>query len=212
MENFIVTFRETLEAALVVSIILGYLAKVNQPKYKKIVYYGIIAGIIFSVIGAFIFIKLQGDFTGEGKEIFEISTTIIAIILLLSAIYWSFKKINHSEKLENKISQHLSKGKRLGIFFLAFISVLREGIETVIFLGAFSGNNTTNASNFLIESSLGIITAIILGYLIIIASKKIPVKKFFIATTIILSIFVIQLIIHEFGELIEPETEETSES
>ncbi|MDP2643226.1 MAG: FTR1 family protein [Candidatus Peregrinibacteria bacterium] len=207
MENFIVTFRETLEAALIVSIILGYLSKVNQPKYKKIVYYGVLAGIICSILGAFIFIKLQGDFTGEGKEIFEISTTIIAILLLLTAIYWSFTKINKSKELEDKISEHLSQEKKMGIFFLTFISVLREGIETVVFLGAF---NINNQSNFIIGAGLGIIAAIILGYLIIVAAKKIPIRKFFIATTILLSIFVIQMIAHEVEELTEDE--ETTET
>lgn len=209
MENFIVTFRETLEAALIVSIILGYLTKVNQPKFKKIVYYGVLAGIIASIIGAFIFVALEGDFTGEGKEIFEVSTTIIAIILLLTAIYWSFTKINKSEKIEGKISEQLTQGKKLGIFFLAFISVLREGIETVIFLGAF---NLKDKSNILVGSSLGIITAVIIGYLIIVASKKIPLKKFFIATTVLLSIFVMQLIYHEFTELTGEETESTEDT
>ncbi len=209
MENFIVTFRETLEAAIIISIILGYLTKVNQQKYKKIVYYGIFFGIIFSIIGAFTFIKLQGDFSGDGKEVFEITTTIIAIILLLTAIYWSFRKINRPKELENKISEHVSKEKKLGIFFMTFISVLREGIETVIFLGAFS---ISNKSNFLISASLGIIAAIILGYLFIVVSKKIPLKKFFIATTIILSIFVIQLIYHEATELIAENTATTAES
>jgi len=209
MENFIVTFRETLEAALIISIIIGYISKVNQPNYKKIVYLGILFGIIFSIIGAYIFTKLQGDFSGEGKEMFEIATTVIAIGLLLYVIYWSFTKINRGKVLENKISEQLSQGKKWGIFFIAFISVLREGIEMVIFLGAL---NIQNDNNLILGSLLGILAAVAIGYLVIIAAKKIPVRKFFIATTILLSIFVIQLIFHEVEEIIGEESEETVEN
>ncbi|PJC38521.1 hypothetical protein CO044_04510 [Candidatus Peregrinibacteria bacterium CG_4_9_14_0_2_um_filter_38_9] len=103
MENFIVTFRETLEAALIVSIILGYLSKVNQPKYKKIVYYGVLAGIICSIIGAFIFIKLQGNFTGEGIETVIFlgafnATTILLSVFVIQMIFHEVEELTESEK------------------------------------------------------------------------------------------------------------------
>ncbi len=71
ISSFIITFRETLEVALIIGIILAYLIKTKKIKYNNIVYLGIVSAIIASVIGAFLFSMLAGGFTGRAEEIFE---------------------------------------------------------------------------------------------------------------------------------------------
>ena len=63
--SFVITFRETLEAALVVGIVLGYLARTKQTKYSRVVYVGIASAIVASIVGAFLFNTLAGGFTGR---------------------------------------------------------------------------------------------------------------------------------------------------
>ena len=60
LQNFIITFRETLEAALIIGIILSYLARIKQTKYNNVIYIGVAAGIIASIIGALIFTEIAG--------------------------------------------------------------------------------------------------------------------------------------------------------
>ena len=66
--SFIITFRETLEAALIVGIILAYLTRTKRIKYNNIVYLGIVSAIVASVISALLFNKLAGGFTGTTDQ------------------------------------------------------------------------------------------------------------------------------------------------
>ena len=93
ISSFIITFREALEVALVVGIILGYLSKTKQTRYNKIVYLAISAGIILSVLTAILFNLLLGGFSGTAEQIFEGITMLAAALLLTTMILWMMRKI-----------------------------------------------------------------------------------------------------------------------
>jgi len=200
IESFIITFRETLEVALIVGIILSYLVRAKQTKYNNIVYIGVASGIVASVIGALLFNYLAGGFTGRAEEIFEGITMLVGALLLTTMILWMMKQKHIAKELEHKVATKISETYKLGLFLLVFVAVLREGIETVIFLGATSFVSTNNN---LIGALIGVIAAIILGYAIFVGSMKINVKKFFNITSIILILFAAGLVahgVHEFQE------------
>lgn len=198
--SLIITFRETLEAALIVGIILSYLIKTKRQKYNNIVYLGIAAAIVASIIGAFLFNALAGGFTGRTEEIFEGIAMLFASFLLTFMILWMLKQKHIVIDLHKKVDRELKQQQRVGLFFIVFISVLREGIETVIFLSAA---NFVSSENSLFGATLGIITAIIVGYLIFVAGKRINLKAFFNITSVLLILFAAGLTaygIHEFQE------------
>ena len=198
--EFIITFRETLEAALIVGIVLGYLNRTKQTKYNNIVYIGIVSGLMASILGSIIFINLAGGFTGRAEEIFEGVTMLIGALLLTTMILWMMKQRHISIKLEHKVEREIHEAHKFGLFFLVFIAVLREGIETVIFLGAASFVSTGNS---LTGSLAGIAAAVLLGYAIFVGSMKIDLKKFFNITSVLLILFAAGLVahgIHEFEE------------
>lgn len=198
--SLIITFRETLEAALIVGIILSYLIKTKRQKYNNIVYLGIAAAIVASIIGAFLFNALAGGFTGRAEEIFEGIAMLFASFLLTFMILWMLKQKHIVIDLHKKVDSELKQRQRAGLFFIVFISVLREGIETVIFLSAA---NFVSSENSLFGATLGIITAIIVGYLIFVAGKRINLKAFFNITSVLLILFAAGLTaygIHEFQE------------
>lgn len=198
--SFIITFRETLEAALIVGIIIGYLAKTKQTKYNNIVYVGVTAGIVASIIASFLFNSLAGGFTGRAEEIFEGVAMLVGAFLITTMILWMMKQSHIATDLERKVARELSQAHKFGLFGLVFISVLREGIETVIFLGAA---NFVSAENNLLGALLGITSAVILGYAIFVGSMKIKLKKFFNITSIILVLFAAGLVAHGIHELQE---------
>ena len=200
LSSFIITFRETLEAALVVGIILAYLIKIKQEKYNNVVYLGIISAVIASIIGAFLFTTLAGGFTGRAEEIFEGAAMIFAAFLITFMIIWMLNQKHIVVNLHKKVDKEVGEHHRAGLFFIVFTSVFREGIETVIFLGAAS---FASAENNIFGASLGIIAAIILGYAMFIWSKKINIKAFFNITSILLVLFAAGLVahgVHEFEE------------
>ena len=200
LSSFIITFRETLEAALVVGIILAYLIKIKKERYNNVVYLGIVSAVIASIIGAFLFNMLAGGFTGRAEEIFEGIAMIFAAFLITFMIIWMLNQKHIVVDLHKKVSKEISESHRAGLFFLVFTSVFREGIETVIFLGAAS---FASAENNIVGALLGITAAIILGYAMFIWSKKINIKAFFNVTSILLILFAAGLVahgIHEFEE------------
>ena len=200
LSSFIITFRETLEAALIVGIILAYLIKTKRERYNNIVYLGIASAIIASIIGYFLFNSLAGGFTGRAEEIFEGISMIFAAFLITFMILWMLKQKHIVVELHEKVDREIHEQHKAGLFFLVFISVFREGIETVIFLGAAS---FVAADNNLFGAILGIFAAIVLGYVIFVGSKKINIKVFFNVTSVILILFAAGLAakgVHELEE------------
>lgn len=200
MQNFIITFRETLEVALIVGIILSYLSRTKQTKYNNVVYIGIISGIVASIIGALLFTKIAGGFTGRAEEIFGGITMLVGALLLTTMILWMMKQKHIARELEYRVSEELAEVHKSGLFLLVFIAVLKEGIETVIFLGAMSFVSTDNN---MIGALAGITAAIFLGYVIFVGSMKINIKKFFNVTSVLLILFAAGLVAHGIHELQE---------
>jgi high-affinity iron transporter len=200
LSEFIITFRETLEVALIVGIILSYLTKTKETKYNPVVYVGLVAGIVASIIGAILFNTLAGGFEGAAEQIFEGITMLLGAIMLTTMILWMMKQGKIAEKLEAEVAVHLSTAQRFDLFLLVFLAVLREGIETVIFLNAAA---IATGGNTLIGSVLGIAAAVVLGYLIFVAAVRVPLKKYFTATSVLLLLFAAGLVahgVHEFEE------------
>ena len=203
IESFLVTSRETLEASLVVGIVLAYLNRTNNQNYKKTVYYGIVFGILASILSAFIFTIFAGDFDGKAEQVFEGATMLIGAFLLTTMILWMMQQRHIAKEIEGNVEKYLmiseSLFSHLGIFMLIFIAVIREGVETVIFLNAI---NYASGINF-IGGTLGIIAAIVLGYLFFVSTKKINLKKLFSISSVLLILFAAGLVahgIHEFEE------------
>lgn len=203
IESFLVTSRETLEASLVVGIVLAYLNRTNNQNYRKTVYYGIGFGILASIIAALIFTFFAGGFEGKAEQIFEGITMLIGAFLLTTMILWMMQQRHISKEIEGKVEKHLMSSQPLfshmGIFMLIFIAIIREGVETVIFLNAI---NYASGINF-IGGTLGIIAAIIVGYLFFIGTKKINLKKMFGISSILLILFAAGLVAHGFHEFEE---------
>jgi len=198
--SFLITFRETLEAALVVGIALGYLSRIGQTKYNRVVYAGVFSGIIASLVGAALFTRLAGGFTGRAEQIFEGITMLVGAFLLTTMIVWMMRQRHVAKELEDRVATEVAAANRFGLFSLVFVAVLREGIETVIFLGAAS---VASAENNLIGALVGLLSAILLGYLIFTGARRVNLRLFFNVTSVLLILFAAGLVaqgIHELQE------------
>ncbi len=203
IESFLLTSRETLEASLVVGIVLAYLNKTNNQNYKKTVYYAIAFGVLASILAAFTFTFFAGEFKGSSEQIFEGVTMLIGAFLLTTMILWMMQQRYITKEIESKVHMHLANPasilSHLGIFMVIFIAIIREGIETVIFMNAL---NYANGINF-IGGTLGIIAAIVVGYLFFISTRKINLKKLFNISSVLLILFAAGLVLHGTHEFVE---------
>ena len=135
---------------------------------------------MLSILAAVSFTLFAGGFEGRAEEIFEGSTMLFSAVLLTTMILWMMKQKHISLEIENKVAQHVTSANfnqtyAYGLFALIVVAVLREGIETVIFLQALNFANGIS----LIGGLLGVITAVAIGYVFFIGSKKVNLKKFF---------------------------------
>ena len=183
--SFLITLRETIEAALVIGIILTYVIKLRHKKLQRDIWIGTALGIILSVVFGIIFSYILGSFE-EYENIIEGFSMILAAILLTWMIIWmSETGKNYQEKLESKIDVSIKNEQRLGLISLAFISVLREGIETVIFLTGVDAVEDAPL-DILWSGLIGILVALIIAVIIFVSSKRINLKLFFGITSIFL--------------------------
>ncbi len=198
--SFIIAFRETLEAALIVGIVLSYLTKTNQTRYLSTVAVGVAGAIAASLAGAWAFTAVAGGFSGRAEEIFEGVVMLVGAALLTTMILWMMREKHIASELRGKVASELARARGFGLFSLVFVAVLREGIETVIFLGTAS---LASPENNLLGALIGIALAILLGYAIFVGSMRIDLKKFFDVTSILLILFAAGLVAHGVHELQE---------
>jgi len=197
--DFIITFRETLEASLIVGIVLAYLSQTNRRVYNHIIYLAVFGAVIASLITAWIFNTFLGGFTGAAEEIFEGIAMLIASVMVSTIVLWMMKQGNKGQELKDQVDHSLSRGQEIGLFTLVFLSVFREGVETVIFLAASS----LSGENNLMMAGLGVAAAISIGLMIFKLGIKVSLKPFFIITSAFLILFGAGLFAHGVHELQE---------
>ena len=197
--SFMITFRETLEAALVIGIIWSYLVRTNNKQYLGSVVQGVCVGIVASIIGAFLFQAIAGGFEGKAEEIFEGVTMLAGGALLTSMILWMMSR-NAAQEVEGDVATAVGTASRAALFFLVFFSILREGIETVLFL---SSAGMLNGGNVVGGSAVGIIAAVMLGWLFFKGAMRLNLKTVFNISSVLLILFAAGLFAHGIHELQE---------
>ena len=198
--NMLITFRETLEAALVISVMLAFLNRTRQQAYKRYVWWGVLAGILASFGFAFVFNVYLGGFSGRTEEIFEGLMMFLAAALLTFMIFWMMRQQQVVSGLEGRVAQEIEESHIFGLFLLALTAVLREGVETVIFLKAA----TFLTGGFHAWGALmGIGGALVIAALFFLEIRRVRIKQFFQITSLILIFFAAGLVAHGIHELQE---------
>ena len=198
----LITLREGLEAALIVGIVLSVLRKLEQESRGRWVWLGTLVAIVTSVVAGFALNALGLAFEGRGEEIFEGVAMLLAAGVLTWMIFWMQRQGRQIQaELEVDVRQAVTTGSGWALFSLAFVAVVREGIETALFLTA-AALSTTPAQT-LVGGALGLVIAIAIGWLAFAAGKSVQIGTFFKATSILLLIFAAGLIAHGVHELQE---------
>lgn len=196
----LITFRETLEVALVVGILITFFTKTKQTQFNKYVWYGLGGGVFLSLILAFILNITFGGFTGATEEIFEGILMFTTAGFLTWMILWVHRQKGVARQLQEKAKHHIKTGSTIGIVILTLTAVIREGVETVFYLRAVS---SIAGGNQLLGAVLGMVVAVALGYTIFRYSLKINLKRLLQVSGAILLLFAAGLVahgVHEFQE------------
>ncbi len=197
LQAFIITLREGVEAALIVGIVFAYLNKIGRNDLKRVVLTALAAACACSLLVAVVLARTQFN-----QDIFEGVVMLVAAVFVLSVI-WFMQRTAKSMKsrIEEKLGALTGNSSRIGLFLFVFLMVLREGVETVLILGAVSLNSTELMSFF--GTLFGVTCAVIFGVLFVKGSVRIDLQRFFRVTSVILYFVVFQLVISGLHELSE---------
>lgn len=199
MANIIMGFRESLEAILLISVIVVFLTKNDLTNYKKYSYYGFGAGVIVSLIIAVVLGYLEKMMISQGEVIemvWELGSALVASILLFIMVVGMIKnKGSISGDIEEKTSRNVSK---TSIFLISLLMVAREGFELILFVLA-----NPDKSNVGLEVIVGITIACLFGIGLNKSIIKVNLKTVFKVLLIYLIIQIGALFGAAIGELIE---------
>jgi high-affinity iron transporter len=200
--GFMLAFREGLEAALVVGLVFGVLTRIKRTQLAPVVWSGVVSAVIVSLGVALVLRNFGATLEGEAEEIFEGLTMLLAAGLLTWMIFWMQRQGEQVKRmLESDVRRVASRGQTWGLYTMVFITVLREGIETAIFLTAAA--MTTNEHNIFIGGLVGLVAAVIIGLVLFVAIKRLNVGRFFQFTSVFLILFAAGLVAHGVHELNE---------
>lgn len=201
--SFLLSLREGLEAALIIGIVLGALRKMNRADLKPAVWIGVGSASIVSLIVALTLSWLGASLEGVAEQIFEGVTMFLAAAVLTWVIFWMQRQSRSLKvELEAGVRRTASNAGKIGLFWLAFFAVVREGVELALFLSA--STILAGAQNNLLGAVLGLAAAIGLGWALFSSTIRMSLRAFFLVTSVLLILFAGGLVahgVHEFNEI-----------
>jgi high-affinity iron transporter len=203
LPSYLLSLREGIEAALIIGIVLGALRQMRRTELVPAVWLGTLSAVALSILGGVLLTNLGLSFEGAAEPIFEGVTMLLAAALLTWMIFWMSRTARTLKSdLEADIHKAaFSTGKR-AVFFVAFVAILREGIELALFLTA--SVFATDAVQTILGALLGLGTSILLGWSIFAAIIRLDLRRFFQVTGFLLILFAAGLVahgVHEFNEI-----------
>jgi high-affinity iron transporter len=200
LSALLVALREGVEAALVVGIVLVYLNRTGRRALTTYVWGGVILAFGASFATAIVLQRWRVSEDGfEGLLMLVASVLVVSMIVWMNRVARSLKK--HIEQRVETYAQQSTSAAGWGIGFFVFLMVLREGAELVLILRAVE--LSSEGIEVWIGTGLGIAIAVAVGLFFFQGTLRIPLHRFFAATSAILMVVAFQLAltgVHEMSE------------
>jgi high-affinity iron transporter len=210
LPSYLLSLREGLEAALIIGIVLGALRKIRRTDLAPALWFGTLAAVGVSLLAAILLTLFGLSLEGSAEKIYEGVTMFLAAGILTWMIFWMSGQARHLKgELEEGVNKAAISTGRRAIFWLAFVAVVREGVELALFITAafFAGNNENvglNTIQTLAGVVLGLGTSILLGWSLLATTVRLDLRRFFQVTGLLLILFAAGLVahgVHEFNEI-----------
>lgn len=172
VDAMLVMLREGLEALLIVSALVAF-ARKSQSKQEGKVWAGAGLGLIASGLLALILQTVfKASFAATGREQIEGYTGIVAVVVMLFVGYWL-----HSKSAVAKRKHFLSTLSTTSLFFVSFLTIFREGAETLLFYIGMAPAMTKTA--LLSGIALAIVIIGLVSYAVIQIGVRLPIHRLF---------------------------------
>jgi len=178
LANYLIGLREGLEATLVVSILIAYLVKTDNRSRLRAVWIGVLAAVALSLAFGAVLTFTSSNLSFEAQERFGGTLSIIAVAFVTWMVFWMRRTARFLKReLEGRMEAALAMGS-LALGLTAFLAVGREGLETSLFIWA-AAQAAGSGWTPIVGATLGIASAILLGWLLYRRAITINLAKFF---------------------------------
>ncbi|MDR0401013.1 MAG: FTR1 family iron permease [Treponema sp.] len=204
--SLVIIVREGFEAIIIVGAIIAYLLKSGNKKSILPVYWGSLIALGVSVLMAWILNRITSVAGGQNQEIIEGATMLLAVVVLFYVSNWMVSKAEAgawSSYIEGKVEASLGRGSVFSLAFAAFLAVFREGAETILFYQALLAQTQVYINMIWLGLGIGILLLVVIYILIRFLSIRLPLKPFFLGTSILLFVMSITFIGNGVKELQE---------
>ena len=202
---FLITLREGIEAALLISIILAYLNAIGRRDRHGTVWAGVGGAVGLSLIVGGVIFAIAGGLSHTASEVFEGLASYLAVGVLTWMIFWMRRNaIRIKGELQERVDLALASGSTFALGALAFLVVGREGLETALFLfSAFKASAETPAGLTILGAFLGLALAVGLGILVYRGGIRLNLRTFFRITGALILVVAASLLVYGTHELLE---------
>jgi len=178
LANYLIGLREGLEATLVVSILIAYLVKTDNRSRLRAVWIGVLAAVALSLAFGAVLTFTSSTLSFEAQERFGGTLSIIAVAFVTWMVFWMRRTARFLKReLEGRMEAALAMGS-LALGLTALLAVGREGLETSLFIWA-AAQAAGSGWTPIVGATLGIASAILLGWLLYRRAITINLAKFF---------------------------------
>ncbi|CAN5696439.1 FTR1 family protein [soil metagenome] len=203
---FLIALREGIEATLIISILLAYLRQIEARERQNLVWWGTALAIAVSMLLGPVIFAVGAEFEGTAEELFEGLVTLVAVGVLTWMIFWMRRQgARVKSELQERVDTALLSGG-LALAVLAFVAVLREGVETALFIFAAAQGTAVESAGVgaqLVGAGLGLAIAAALGVLLYRGGLRLNLRSFFRITGLLLIVVAAGLFgfaLHELQE------------
>jgi len=196
--------REGVEAALIVSIVIAYLVRTGHTEDLAKIWLGTGVAVIASVALGLALFNTVGSFQEPYEQIFEGSAMLLAAAVVTWMLFWMRRQAASVKgDLQAAVDRVIESGGAWGLALLAFTAVIREGVETSLFLVGQATSAQTHAGSVLAGAVVGLAIAVLIGYGFYRGSRRVNLASFFRWTGIALIFIAAGLLSHAIHEFIE---------
>jgi high-affinity iron transporter len=203
--GLLIGLREGVEAALIVAIVLAYLHRTGNGGQSGRVWIGASVAVLISAVLGIAIYSSVGAFEEPYEQIFEGLTMLLAAGVVTWMLFWMRRQsAGLKGELQSSVDRALVVGGAWGLSLLAFTAVIREGVETALFLAGQATSAASGASAVLFGAVIGLIIAAAIGYGFYRGSRRVNLAVFFRWTGIALIFIAAGLLasaVHEFIEI-----------
>ena len=199
LQAFVITFREGLEAFLIIAISLAFLRKSGNRQLVPAVQWGIAISVVLSVIAGWMFSRAANQALWEGVLALVAAVSVASLTVHM---WRTARRIKGEIEGQLRASASLQGGKAwLGVFLFTLLMISREGMETALLMGTLIFQ--VRAFDIILGAIGGTVIAAAVAWLWSRYGHRVNLGLFFQVTAIFLLLFVVQLLIYGFHELTE---------